>query len=71
MPYLYSDAEIAAAIMVVRDGLPGLPENRRRQVVNMLVGIADTMVAGGEDGAEVFGFLQFVCTAENAAVGHA
>jgi hypothetical protein len=64
-------AEIAAAIVLVRDGLPGLPENRRRQVVNMLVGIADTMVAGGEDREEIFDFLRFMCTAENGAAGHA
>jgi hypothetical protein len=63
--------EIAEAIMVVRAGLPGLPEGRRRAVVHMMVQIADTLAAEGEDREEIFSFLRFMCTAENAVVGHA
>jgi hypothetical protein len=44
----------------IRARMPSLSEGHRRAAIGMLIGIADMMVAEGEDREEVFNFLRYM-----------
>jgi hypothetical protein len=64
-------AENTEWLLVARARLPELPPDRRRRVLTALQQLAAIIAAEDGDGAGAFDFLQFMCTAENDAVGHA